>query len=141
MRRLGCQFGMCEIAERAETIIDRHQNDPFFRQGRPFIGAGRARSARQRAAVNPDHDRPLFAGFGRSPYVEIETIFALLARRRVIERALGVRRLRAIRTEVVDLANSFPPGYGLRSFPAQFAHWRGSEWYAFVTANPVDDGA
>src|SRR5687768_17869238 len=132
---------MGKVAERAETIIDCHQNDPFFRQSRSVIGASRARSARQRAAVNPNHDRALLGGFSRSPHVEIETILALLARRRVIERALWVRRLRAIRTEVVALANAFPRRYGLRRFPTQLAHRRGGERYAFVTANPVIDGA
>src|SRR5262249_7356860 len=114
---------------------------PLFRQDRPIIGASCARSARQRAAMNPDHDRTFFACFGRSPHVEIETIFALLARRRVIKRALWVRSLRAIRTKVVAFANSFPCRYWLRSFPTQFARGRGGERYAFVTANSVDDGA
>src|SRR5262245_13287801 len=126
---------MGEVAERAEAIIDRHQNDSFFRQGSPVIGASRARSARQRAAMNPDHDRTFFARPGRGPHVEVETIFALLSRRRVIERALRVRRLRAIRTEVVALANALPRSYRLRSFPAQFAHRRGCERYASITAN------
>src|SRR5262249_4546884 len=40
--RLGGQCGMSEIAEGVETIVDRHQNDPFFRQSRPVVGASGA---------------------------------------------------------------------------------------------------
>src|SRR5262249_57640139 len=101
----GVQCGVSEIAKRAKAIIYRHKNDPFFRQGSPVIGASRARSARQRAAVNPYHDRTLFARLGRSPHVETETIFALIARRRVIDRALRVRLLPAIRPEEIGRAH------------------------------------
>src|SRR5215475_12304448 len=141
MRRFGRQFGMGEIAERAETVIDRYQNDPFFRQRRSVVGSSGSRSARQRAAVNPDHDRTFFVRLGRSPHIETETIFALLARGRVIDGALWVRRLRAIRPEVVAFANAFPRRWGLGSFPTQFARRRGGVRYPFVTANPVNDRA
>src|SRR5262249_37650471 len=73
------------------------------------------------------------------PHVQVETILALFTRRRVIDRAFGVRRLRTIRAEGVALPDAFPRPHGLRSFPAQFAHRRRRERYAFVAADAVDD--
>src|SRR5262249_10345931 len=113
------------------------QDDAFLRKICPVVGARCARSARQRAAVNPDHHRALFTRFGRRPHIQIETIFALFAWLRVKKRALRIGRLRTICPEVVALANSLPRDDGLRRFPAQVAHrWR-SERNAFKTADAV----
>src|SRR5262249_50429336 len=85
------------------------------------------RSASERAAVNPDHDRRLVPRLARSPDVQIEAVLALLSWRRKIHRSLRIGRLRALGTKSITLTHTTPGHHRLRSFPPEAADGWGSE--------------
>src|SRR6185295_2689386 len=83
------------------------------------------------------HHRALVTGFGRGPHVEIQTVLALLPRRRVIHGTGGIGRLRTIRPERVALAHTLPGDYRLRRFPSKIADGRRGKRNPFVALHAV----
>ena len=72
------QLGVVQEAERAEPVVDRHDDHVAApREPRAVVEEGRARAHHERAAVDPDHHRAaLRVGRGR-PDVEREAVLRL----------------------------------------------------------------
>src|SRR3546814_12354688 len=91
--RLGrAERGMGEITERAQPIVDRHQNHTLPREGGAVENREGARTDHMGAAMDPDHHWPLSRP-RRTPDVQPEAILNLIYRKSVLEgKSVSVRR-------------------------------------------------
>ena len=121
--RFGAQRWMHQEAERAHAIVDGHDHDAALGHFRAVVQAVAARTAAERAAVNPEEHRRLVRLGGR-PDVERQ---AVLAGRRQLPEIDAVRLalgLNADRAELRGVARSLPFRSGQRRLPAQRADRR-----------------
>src|SRR3546814_18465962 len=76
--RLGrAERGMGEITERAQPIVDRHQNHTLPREGGAVANREGARTDHMGAAMDPDHPWQLSRP-RRAPDVQLEAILSLM---------------------------------------------------------------
>src|SRR5512140_1577504 len=74
--RLGCQFGMGQEAKAVQPIVDADKDDSVLRQLHTIVFRLRRRSVGIASTVDPDHHgQGITAGFGGSPYIEVEAVF------------------------------------------------------------------
>ncbi len=112
---LGGQFGMREVAETTQAIVDGHHHRAV--SGEQPARVHGARSRLQAAAVDPHHDRTPFPGMGGfGPDIQRQAIFALLgqqrAGRRIVKGNADVRALNAHRTRRGRIENAVPRDQG-----------------------------
>ena len=99
------QFGQAQETQRTEPIIDRHDHNiaPARERG-AVVNRGRARTHRERAAVNPDHHGTPRAVESGRPYIQIQAVLvprldrthagkrgSERGRRRILRRGLAER--------------------------------------------------
>src|SRR5215470_18374476 len=133
----GSQVGMRQVAERPKAIVDGNEHDSFFGECRAVVDRVSARSAGERTAVNPDHDRQFVSRLCGGPDIQIEAVLALFGWRGIVHRSLGIWSLRTLGAKSVTGADAVPGNYGLRSFPSETAHRRSGKRDAFEGADTI----
>ena len=123
---------MREEAQRADPVIERHDDRALIRQRLAAVERQRGRADRPAAAIDEDHDRPLLARPRRRPDIEIEAILARRLLAKIENRILGAQRLQAHRRIAVGDEIALPGDDRLRRLPAQLAHGRGGKRNALV---------
>ncbi len=105
--RLRAQLGMSQIAQHAQAVVDRYDDDPPPGHGRPVVHAFAAGARDQGAAVDPDQDRGLLDLRGR-PDVQRQAVLAHRHGRFGVDAARARPRLNAGRTELGRVADALP---------------------------------
>ena len=123
--RLGGQRLVGQEAERAQPVVDRHQDDALPSKRRAVEDERRPMPHLVAAAVEPDHDRPRtsVAG-GRRPQIEIEAVLAAVEFAAAPDRGVGTDPLPARRAGLQGRTHAVPGRRRLRRPPAQVAHRR-----------------
>ena len=134
---------MREVSERSEPVVDRDRDGALRRQCRSVVDAGGARPPRERASVDPDHDRPSLGGVGGAgPHVQVQAVLRRRGGGTSEEGARAVGGLHALRAEAVRAQGSLPPRFDrLRRPPAPVPHGRRRERNPPVGADAVDHDA
>src|SRR4030095_926514 len=87
--------------------------------------------------MNPHHNGTFLACFAGGPYIQVETVLALLLRRLIIHRTGRISSLGTLWTKGIALTNTLPRNHWLRGFPAQIPHRRSGERNSFEAANSI----
>ena len=132
-RRLVAELRMRQIAEHAETIVDRHDDDAPLRQARAVVERLFARATRKRAAVNPNKHRR-FTCVGRRPDIQRQAIFARRADVLRVDALELEARLHARGPKLSRALDAGPRRHCHRRVPAAFSDRRHRIWNAFENA-------
>jgi hypothetical protein len=132
---------MGEVAERAEPVIQRDQNDAFPGQRDAVADVAGAGAACQRAAVDPNKHRLPFASLRGRPDVEKKAVLVLRLQRPDVHGAALVLRLGTLGAIRRCVAHACPGDDGLRRFPAQIADRRRGVRDAFEHGYAAIDSA
>src|SRR6185295_19030218 len=130
MGRFRRQFGMRQESKYSKAIIGGDGYDPLRCHAFPIVTRLRAVAGNEPAAVKVNHHwQPLLTRAGRSPDVQVETIFAhtVGAKSHVAENG----SLHATRTELRGLTHTIPVLDWLGLFPPETTSRRLCKWDPF----------
>ena len=121
---LARQRGVRQEPQRAQSVVETHDDHTTTSQVRPIDAGQRDRPEVESATVDPHHDgEPVAAGLRRSPDVERETVFACGSTQAQGTRARG-RRPRTSGSEPGRISH-VGPLFGRRGWaPSTVAGWR-----------------
>ena len=127
---------MCHVAEHAEPVVHRDDDQPLLCERLAVVGGNRAGPFVEPATVQEEQHRPsLRRRAGRRPDVQKQAVFA---DRAVCHELVGPwialldDQLHAVGAELIGLSHATPGGRGLRSTPAQITDGRRGERNALV---------